>query len=129
MHVPSTGKHQFSWACCLCRQEIEKILRFLPAKSGRQNVMFSATYPPNIQELAGIALNPQRQVVDTVGEEQTHATEQVRSLLVCVHLCVKMVAICTYRDQKVCGKTLDSMSSFECLPCPWKHALTTSRLE
>ncbi len=61
----------------MCRQEIEKILRFLPAKSGRQNVMFSATYPPNIQELAGIALNPQRQVVDTVGEEQTHATEQV----------------------------------------------------
>ena len=39
--------------------------------------MFSATYPPNIQELASIALNPQRQVVDTVGEEQTHAAEQV----------------------------------------------------
>lgn len=77
-----------------CRQEIEKILRFLPAKSGRQNVMFSATYPPNIQELASIALNPQRQVVDTVGEEQTHAAEQVRATHIPEHLLVVGAPIC-----------------------------------
>ena len=67
----------------LCRQEIEKVIRYLPPKTGRQNVMFSATYPPNIQELASIALRPQRQLVDTVGEEQTHATEQVCLRLGC----------------------------------------------
>ncbi len=67
----------------LCRQEIEKVIRYLPPKTGRQNVMFSATYPPNIQELANIALRPQRQLVDTVGEEQTHATEQVCLRLGC----------------------------------------------
>jgi len=67
----------------LCRQEIEKVIRYLPPKTGRQNVMFSATYPPNIQELASIALRPQRQLVDTVGEEQTHATEQVCLWLGC----------------------------------------------
>ena len=80
-------------SCCACegawfiprkravrRQEIEKILRCLPAKEGRQNVMFSATYPSNIQELASFALKPQRQLVDTVGEEQTHAAEQVGGL-------------------------------------------------
>lgn len=83
MHILSVSSPKRT-ACCLCRQEIEKILRFLPAKSGRQNVMFSATYPPNIQELAGIALNPQRQVVDTVGEEQTHAAEQVCPACTCL---------------------------------------------
>lgn len=70
------------------RQELEKIIRFLPAKAGRQNVMFSATYPPNIQELASIALKPQRQVVDTVGEEQTHAAEQVWSQCTCSALSI-----------------------------------------
>jgi superfamily II DNA/RNA helicase len=52
----------------------------LPPKNGRQNMLFSATYPSNIRELAGIALRPEYQVVDTVGEEDTHAAETVRSI-------------------------------------------------
>ncbi len=89
----------------------------MPAKSGRQNVMFSATYPPNIQELAGIALNPQRQVVDTVGEEQTHATEQVTNLLVYIHRSLSLAASCEDRVCKVCGMVLSSMSSTACQAC------------
>ena len=50
----------------------------LPPKNGRQNMLFSATYPSNIRELAGIALRPEYQVVDTVGEEDTHAAGTVR---------------------------------------------------
>lgn len=83
----------------VCRQEIEKILRCLPAKEGRQNVMFSATYPSNIQELASFALKPQRQLVDTVGEEQTHAAEQVGCSLMpvpgTVSPCTVQSAICS----------------------------------
>lgn len=60
-----------------CRQEIEKLIRMLPPKDGRQNMLFSATYPSNIRELTSIALRPQYQLVDTVGEEDTHAAEMV----------------------------------------------------
>ena len=38
-----------------------------------------ATFPKNIKELAAIALRPQYELVDTVGEEETHAAEMVRA--------------------------------------------------
>ncbi len=66
-------------AACACRPAIEKLLRQVPPKHTRQNVMFSATYPQNIKELASIALRPQYELVDTVGLEETHAAEMVRS--------------------------------------------------
>ena len=66
----------------MCRQEIEKLVRMLPPKDGRQNMLFSATYPSNISELAKIALRPEYQLVDTVGEEDTHAAETVRSIFI-----------------------------------------------
>lgn len=46
--------------------------------------MFSATYPQNIKELASVALRPQYELVDTVGEEETHAAEQVMELVKCI---------------------------------------------
>ncbi len=64
----------------------------LPPKNGRQNMLFSATYPSNIRELAGIALRPEYQVVDTVGEEDTHAAETVR-IPVRIKFCCHYVAI------------------------------------
>ncbi|CAL8464262.1 g3797 [Coccomyxa elongata] len=60
------------------RQEIEKLTRMLPPKDGRQNMLFSATYPSNIRELSKIALRPEYQLVDTVGDEDTHAAETVQ---------------------------------------------------
>jgi superfamily II DNA/RNA helicase len=61
----------------VCRPDVEKLLRNLPPKSTRQNVMFSATYPENIKELAGTALQSRYELIDTVGEEETHAAEMV----------------------------------------------------
>lgn len=41
-------------------------------------MLFSATYPSDIQKLCAFALRPSYEVVDTVGEEDTHAAETVR---------------------------------------------------
>ena len=40
-------------------------------------MQLQATFPKNIKELAAIALRPQYELVDTVGEEETHAAEMV----------------------------------------------------
>ena len=53
----------------LCRPDIDKLLRLLPLKSGRQTVLFSATFPSNTQELCDFALRPNPTLVDTVGED------------------------------------------------------------
>lgn len=65
------------------RPDVEKILRTLPNKSTRQTLLFSATFPQDIQELAKFALRPGFQLIDTVGEDSTHSSSQVRSLLCC----------------------------------------------
>lgn len=38
------------------RPTIEKILRFLPPKGKRQALLFSATFPQDVQDLARFAL-------------------------------------------------------------------------
>ena len=43
-------------------------------------MLFSATYPTDIRKLCSFALRPSHEVVDTVGEEDTHAAEMVRTL-------------------------------------------------
>ena len=65
------------------RPDVEKILRALPNKSTRQTLLFSATFPQDIQELAKFALRPGFQLIDTVGEDSTHSSSQVQSLLCC----------------------------------------------
>ena len=57
------------------RPDIERILRLLePSKATRQTLLFSATVPASVSEVASIALRPKYNFVDTVGEdnEQTH---------------------------------------------------------
>lgn len=56
------------------RPEIEKILRFMPDKMARQTLLFSATVPATVQEIARKALRQGFAFVDTVGAEaeQTH---------------------------------------------------------
>jgi len=60
------------------RPDVEKILRAVPDKSTRQTLLFSATFPQDIQELAKFALRPGFQLIDTVGEDSTHSSAQVR---------------------------------------------------
>lgn len=60
------------------RPDVEKILRALPNKSTRQTLLFSATFPQDIQELAKFALRPGFQLIDTVGEDSTHSSSQVQ---------------------------------------------------
>lgn len=59
------------------RPDVEKIMRALPNKSTRQTLLFSATFPQDIQELAKFALRPGFQLIDTVGEDSTHSSSQV----------------------------------------------------
>ncbi|KAJ9524643.1 hypothetical protein QJQ45_024275, partial [Haematococcus lacustris] len=48
---------------------IERILNFLPPRGQRQALLFSATFPQDVQSLARFALNAPYTTVDTVGEE------------------------------------------------------------
>jgi ATP-dependent RNA helicase MSS116 len=64
------------------RPDIERILSFLKQQTNssqqlqplRQTLLFSATIPPSVNEIASLALRPKYHFVDTVGEdaEQTH---------------------------------------------------------
>lgn len=50
------------------RQEIEKVLALIPKE--RQTLLFSATVPEGIRQIAGMALRPHAmQYVDTIGEQ------------------------------------------------------------
>ena len=52
-------------------------MRMLDPVSSRQNVMFSATYPENIQRLCKDAMRPGYEIVDTVGESSVQTAEKV----------------------------------------------------
>jgi ATP-dependent RNA helicase MSS116 len=57
------------------RPDIERILRLLqPSVKTRQTLLFSATVPKTVTEIAKFAMRPKYNFVDTVGEdtEQTH---------------------------------------------------------
>ena len=51
------------------RPTIDKILQQLPNKNQRQTLLFSATFPGNVQQLASYAFRPNYETVDTVGAE------------------------------------------------------------
>ena len=58
------------------RPDIERILNLLkPSQGTRQTLLFSATVPKSVNDIASIALKPKYEYIDTVGEdaEQTHA--------------------------------------------------------
>mmetsp|Transcript_72536 Transcript_72536/g.164603 ORF Transcript_72536/g.164603 Transcript_72536/m.164603 type:complete len:600 (+) Transcript_72536:1-1800(+) len=64
------------------RRAINQILDFLPSKDTRQTLLFSATFPQQVDEIARVALRCQGQeryqMIDTVGEEEapTHKIPQ-----------------------------------------------------
>lgn len=66
------------------RPDILRILKFLqPSASTRQTLLFSATIPDQVEVIAGIAMRPQYNFVDTVGEEEQTHLHVRQSAMVC----------------------------------------------
>jgi ATP-dependent RNA helicase MSS116 len=66
------------------RPDVERILRLLSSsKQTRQTLLFSATIPDQVNEIANLALRPNWNFVDTVGEdtEQTHMHVQQQLMI------------------------------------------------
>ncbi len=66
------------------RPDIERILRLLqPSSQTRQTLLFSATIPDSVSEIASIAMRKDYNFVDTVGEdtEQTHLHVQQQLMI------------------------------------------------
>lgn len=57
------------------RPAIEKIIGYLPRD--RQTLLFSATIPKGVQEVAGLALKKSHKFIDTVGKEDHDTNIQV----------------------------------------------------
>jgi len=75
------------------RPDIERILRLLqPSRQMRQTLLFSATIPDSVSEIAGIAMRGDYNFVDTVGED----TEQT-------HLHVQQQLMITPQESQVCS--------------------------
>eukprot|EP00624_Nannochloropsis_granulata_P003672 evm.model.NODE_28528_length_50078_cov_28.909842.15 len=58
------------------RPAIEKIIRFLPSHA-RQTLLFSATMPKGVKEVAGLAMRPNYKFIDTVEKEEADTNIQV----------------------------------------------------
>jgi len=66
------------------RPDIERILRLIqPSCQTRQTLLFSATIPNSVSQIANIALRPNYHFVDTVGQEaeQTHKHVQQQLMI------------------------------------------------
>eukprot|EP00403_Amphidinium_massartii_P028544 CAMPEP_0178391400 /NCGR_PEP_ID=MMETSP0689_2-20121128/11144_1 /TAXON_ID=160604 /ORGANISM="Amphidinium massartii, Strain CS-259" /LENGTH=759 /DNA_ID=CAMNT_0020011943 /DNA_START=51 /DNA_END=2327 /DNA_ORIENTATION=+ len=60
---------------------IDKILAYMPDKKDRQTLLFSATVPASVRQIADQALSKGYATVDTVGEEEEQTHEHVRQQL------------------------------------------------
>ena len=61
-----------------CRPSINELLNILPPKTSRQTLLFSATFPRNIEELCRFALRPGYSMIDTIGEDAEQTADKVR---------------------------------------------------
>jgi len=59
------------------RGEILKILEKLPPASARQGLLFSATFPKAVSDIAGLALKPGYQYIDTVNENEESTPQHI----------------------------------------------------
>lgn len=64
--------------------DLQRIVRGLPdkAKSQRQGMLFSATVPPRVQEVAGVVLGPGYEFISTIPEGEANTHERVPQVLV-----------------------------------------------
>lgn len=73
------------------RPAIEKILGFLPRN--RQTLLFSATMPQSVQQVAGLALKQQHTFIDTINEDDAATNVQVEQGYVLVPMEQQFAAI------------------------------------
>ncbi|GIL57216.1 hypothetical protein Vafri_12427 [Volvox africanus] len=66
----------------VARPQILRILGGMPPTSRRQTFLFSATFPADVRDLAGVALKLQHEYVDAVGEDVATPTQVDASSLV-----------------------------------------------
>jgi len=59
------------------RKNILQIIEHLPPASKRQSMLFSATFPPKVQEVAGLVLRPGYQYVDTIPKEDEDTPDKI----------------------------------------------------
>ena len=116
------------------RPQLEKILRALPPPAQRQTLLFSATFPSQVQQLAGLATRGKPTSVDCVGDE-VHTNEQVTQAVAVVPGGEEMLALyCALRRHvgaepahKVCFFCFCLLCLCLCLfLCPWFVGLLSS---
>ena len=66
------------------KKEIKKIVSYLPDKKevNRQGMLFSATIPPHVQEVAGLVCSPNHKFISTIPEGELNTHERVPQLLI-----------------------------------------------
>lgn len=82
--------------------DLQRIFSYLPATAKRQTLLFSATMPPNVAQIAKMAMKPDYNMIDCVGEESnTHdhvpqhvlvmsVEDQIASLALVLKQCAKV---------------------------------------
>ena len=86
------------------RPDIERILNLLSeSKAARQTLLFSATIPKSVMDIAKLSLHPGYSFVDTVGEEEEQTHAHVRQEVVVVPNEKQIVNIAAVLDRE-CAK-------------------------
>lgn len=67
------------------RPAIEAILRYMPKSAQRQTLLFSATMPRDVRNIAQLALKDRYEFVDCVGEEESTHQHVPQHYSVCKH--------------------------------------------
>ena len=67
------------------RPAIEAILRYMPKSQQRQTLLFSATMPKDVRNIAQLALKDRYEFVDCVGEEESTHQHVPQHYSVCKH--------------------------------------------
>lgn len=87
------------------RPDIERILRLLePSRTTRQTLLFSATVPSSVSEIASVALRPKYNFVDTVGEDADQTHLHVQQQLIVTSQEKQMLALTSILDQETSQK-------------------------
>ena len=88
------------------RPDIDRILALLPSKENRQTLLFSATVPRAVQEVAAVSLKKGYAFVDTVGEEEEQTHLHVKQELVIASNEEQIRVLAAILDQEIAKKPI-----------------------